>query len=166
MGPSGKAVADRNPNTRVVHYGSRKGSKLIRIYEKEELDVFRIEGEFHSFLLRRHRIDAEQDLSAIADVFYPSHIRFVEVDWKRLRKHLMNKYGEEDGEEILKSARRRRTSIRRVARYLRRKAVFNVHRFYLPLKINKDIKHALDDWSSEFEYEWQLARQRTDRGKR
>jgi hypothetical protein len=165
MGSLGKAAAARDPNTRVVHYGSRKGTKLIRIYKKEELNVFRIEGEFHSFLLRRHRIDTEQDLNAIADVFYPRHIRFVEVDWKRLRKYLMEKYGKDHGEEILKSARKKRSSIRRVTRYLRREGVFNVHRFYRPLKINKDIKGALDDWSSQFDHEWQLARQRTDRGK-
>jgi len=163
---SGKAGDGRNPDNPVVHYGSRKSTKLIRIYWKEELGVFRIEGEFHSPFLRRHRIETEHDISWVASKFYPAHIRFVEIDWKRLRGYLRRKDGKKVAEQMLASARTREASLRSVTRYLRRKGIANIHRFYRPLAINKEIKRALKKWSTQFDYEWQLARQRTDRGDR
>jgi hypothetical protein len=166
MGYSAKAGSGRRPDTPVIHYGSRKGPKLIRIYMKEELGVFRIEGEFHSLFLRRHRVEKEQDISDVADAFCPAHIRFVDIDWKRLRQYLTRKHGKARAKQLLKSARRRRSSIRRVTRYLRLKGVPNVHRFYRPLELNKEVKWALEKWSTQFDYEWQVARQKTDRGER
>jgi hypothetical protein len=163
---SGKAGDGRSPDNPVVHYGSRKGPKLVRIYWKEELEVFRIEGEFHSPFLRRHEIDTEHDINRVASKFYPAHIRFVEIDWKLLRRHLRRKHGKEVAEQMLASARTRETSIRRVTRYLRRKGVANVHRFYRPLAINREIKHALEDWATDYDWEWQMARMKTDRGER
>ena len=166
MESSGKAGAvARNHNTVVDYYGSRKSAKLIRIYEKEELNVFRIEGEFHSSFLRRHRIDEEQDLVDVARDFYPAHICFVEMDWKRLARYLKKKEGREKGDATLREAQKRASSIRRVTRYLRRKGVSNVHRFYVPLEINKDVERALEDWAVRFEDERQKARQRTDRAR-
>ena len=111
-------------------------------------------------------IDKDQDINAVADEFYPAHIRFVRIDWTRLRKHLRRKFGKEDAEQILASARQRESSIRRVARYLRRKGVLNVHRFYRALPINKEIRRALKEWSSDYDCEWQVARMKTDRGGR
>jgi len=146
-----------------VHYGARKAPKLIRAYEKNKLGVFRVEGELHSSLLREHGIDQEADLYGVADAFYPKHISFVKIDWKQLRKHLVNKFGKAAGKDIFEGARERKASIQRAARYLRRKGVCNVHRFYKPLAINKDIKHALNKWAVRFEDEYLQARQRTDR---
>jgi hypothetical protein len=164
MGSSAKVGGGRDPDNPVVHYGSRRGPKLIRIYRKEELGVFRIEGEFHSPFLRQHQIDTEQDIDLVADKFYPGHIRFVQIDWNRLRTYLKRKYGKEQAKEILASARKRKSSIRRVTRYLRRQGVLNVHRFYRPLPINKEIKRALKKWSTDYDYEWQMARMKTDHG--
>jgi hypothetical protein len=167
MGSSGKADDDaRKPDTRVLHYGSRKGSKLVRIYNKEELGVLRIEGEFHSSFLRQRRVETEQDIGSVADDFYPAHVRFVDIDWRRLRRHLRKKYGKERAGELLESAKKRRSSIRRVTRYLRRNGVLNVQRFYRPLEINKEIERALKKWSTQFDWDWQMARQKTDRGER
>ena len=163
MRSSEKAVAAKNPETMVVHYGSRKGPKLVRIYKKAGLGVFRVEGEFHSSLLRQHRIDTEQDLFSVADIFYPAHIRFVEINWKKLRRHLRRKFGKTAAEDVFDEARRRRSSIRRVTRYLRREGVNNVHRFYKLLPINKEVKRALEKWSARFEDQYQQARMKTDR---
>lgn len=166
MGSLGRVGDGKDPDNPVVHYGSRKGPKLIRIYKKQELDVFRIEGEFHSPFLRRHQVETEQDIAFVANKFYPAHILFVRIDWKRLRRHLRRKYGNERAEQILASARKRDSSIRRVTRYLRRKGLLNVHRFYRPLPINKEIKRALERWSTDYDYEWQMARMKTDRHER
>jgi hypothetical protein len=166
MRSSAKAGGGRNPGNPVVHYGSRKSPKLIRTYKKEELDVFRIEGEFHSSFLRLQGIDSEQDIGSVADEFYPAHIRFVEIDWRRLRTHVEKKYGKEHAAKILASARKRESSIHRVTRYLRRRGILNVHRFYRSLSINKQIKRALERWSADYNYEWQMARMKTDRGEK
>lgn len=166
MGYSGKVGGGRDPNNPVVHYGSRKSPKLIRTYKKEELDVFRIEGEFHSPFLRQNRINTEQDINSVAHKFYPAHIRFVEIDWKRLRAYLRRKHGKQQAKQILTSARKREPSIHRVSRYLRRKGVHNVHRFYRALPINKKVKRALEKWATDYDWEWQKARMKTDRGER
>src|SRR6266478_8903333 len=166
MGSSGKAGSvPRTIDVAVDYYGSRKSAKLIRIYKKKELKVFRIEGEFHSSFLRHHRIDDDQDLVDVARAFYPAHIRFVEMDWGKLKRYLRNKEGKEQGKTILQEAQKRASSIRRVTQCLRRKGVSNVHRFYLPLEINKDVERALEDWAARFEDESQKARQRADRAK-
>jgi hypothetical protein len=166
MASSGKAGAvARNRDTVVDYYGSRKSAKLIRFYEKKEVNAFRVEGEFHSSFLRRHRIDDEQDLVDVARAFYPAHIRFVTIDWRKLARYLRKKNGKEEGRRILRKAQKRAASIRRVTRYLRRKGVTNVHRFYLPLEINNDVERALEDWATRFEDERQKARQRADRGR-
>src|SRR6266478_939893 len=166
MASSGKAVAvARNNNTWVGYYGSRKSAKLIRYYKKKELNVFRVEGNFNSNFPRRHRIDNEQDLVDVAGAFYPAHIRFVEMNWGKLKRYLRNKEGKEQGKTILQEAQKRASSIRRVTQCLRRKGVSNVHRFYLPLEINKDVERALEDWAARFEDESQKARQRADRAK-
>jgi hypothetical protein len=162
----GKSQRRKRPAFPVMYFGSRRGPVLIRIYLKKELKVFRIEGEFHSPFLRRHRVDTEQDISIVADEFYPAHIRFVKIDWKRLLRYLIKKHSRERALQLLRSARKRRASIRRVSRYLRRKGVLNVHRFYCLLAINKEIKRALKKWSFAFDYAWQMARQKTDRGER
>ena len=162
MGPSERASAavDKKPVVKVGYYGSRKSAKLIRYYFKKELGVFRVEGEFHSSFLRNHQVADEQDLVDVARAFYPQHLRFVEMDWQKLEQYLRKKHGKDAGKAILRRAQGRAASIQRVTRYLRRKDVTNVHRFYVPLAINKQVRRALEEWAVQFEHDRQKARKR------
>jgi hypothetical protein len=166
MGFSAKAVAaDRKSNATAGHYGSRKSDKFIRHYFKECVNAYRVEGEFHSSFLRRHQIENGEELVDVAREFYPGHIRFVDINWPKLAIHMRRKFGKDEAKMILRGAQKRAASIRRVARYLRRKGVTNVHRFYRNLEINKDVQRALEDWAVRFEHEQQKARQRSDRAR-
>jgi len=137
-------------NNRALYYGSRKTGKLIRCYEKTNLGKFRVEMELHSGLLRD--IKTLDDFMYLPDVVYPNHFRFVKFDWSRLDEYLNNKFGNK-GRRLFAGARYRSPSLQRVRRYLNRNGVVNVHRFFVPLAINKKAQRALDRWASQFKKE-------------
>jgi hypothetical protein len=132
-----------------LYYGSRKSGKLVRCYEKPEVGAYRVELELHSGLLRRHEISGIDDLARLLDVICPKHLQFVDFDWTHLGRHLANKIGNKsDG--VIAAARRRTGSLLRLQHYLRRKGVFNTHRFLVPRAINKDVWRALSKWTRQF----------------
>ena len=130
-----------------LRYGGRKTSKLVRCYWKEKLGVFRVEVELHSKLLRN--ISTLDDFLDLPDIVYPQHLHFVEFDWERLEQHLSSRPAEESS-RIMAGAKRRAPSLRRVRVYLDRHGIVNVHRFLVPLAINKDVRRALDRWARHF----------------
>jgi hypothetical protein len=136
-----------------LRYGGRKSGKLVRCYWKKSNDAYRVEVELHSSLLNQHGIREVRDLVNAARMIYPWHLRFAELDWKKLGLHLAKKKGE-NAQSILAGARRRAKSMRRVTRYLRRKGIQNVHRFLVPLAINDKIERALKKWALQFEKEY------------
>ena len=132
---------------RALYYGGRKTDKLVRCYPKEALGVFRVELELHSGLLRD--ISTLDDFVYLPDVVYPKHFQFVTFDWNRLEQYLNTSFGDE-GRRIIAVARYRSSSLQRVRRYLNRKGVVNVHRFFTPLEINKKAQRALEEWARHF----------------
>lgn len=134
---------------RALRYGGRKTGKLVRCYEKPKLGVFRTEVELHSGILRRNDISTLDDFLCLPDVVYPTHLQFVEFDWGRLEQHL-NAKSSSNGRRIIAGAKRRADSLRRVRRYLNRKGVVNIHRFLVPLAMNKQVRRALDRWARHF----------------
>jgi hypothetical protein len=132
-----------------LRYGSRKSSKLVRCYEKPEVEAYRVELELHSGLLRSHGIAGLEHLVHLPDVIRRKHLQFVDLDWNQLRLHLANKIGNRN-DVVIAGARRRRTSILRVQRYLRRKGVSNAHRFLVPHALNEDVRRALNEWTRKF----------------
>lgn len=140
----------RKNNT--LYYGSRKSDKLVRGYEKPEVGSYRVELEAHSGLLRRHGIFMLDDLVRLPEVLCPKHFQFVDVDWNHLGGYLAKKMGSRS-DRVIAGARQRRGSILRLQRYLRRKGVFNTHRFLLPRAINKDVVQALKRWARGFDNE-------------
>jgi hypothetical protein len=137
------------PGIRLLRYGSRKSGKLLRCYAKHELGVYRVELEIHSSLLRSHQITRLDDLPAVVNFVYPKHLQFVRFEWARLNRHLNRKMGGR-GPAVFNQARMRATSIGRVARYLRKHGVVNIHRFLLPMAKNEEVKLALEEWARRF----------------
>lgn len=135
--------------SRVLYFGSRKSDKFVRCYQKEGLQVFRVELELHSRLLRRHSVSTLDDLRSLPGVVYPKHLQFVEFDWERLERYLTKRFGAQ-ASRILAGARKGEASLQKVRRYLTRQGVVNVHRFLVPLAINKEIVHALNRWARTF----------------
>jgi hypothetical protein len=134
----------------VLYYGTRKTDKLVRCYRKKCLDIFRVEVELHSRLLRD--VSTLDDFVFLPDVVYPKHFQFVAFDWGRLQQYLSRRPGDE-GSRIISGARRRSSSLHRVRRYLDSKGVVNFHRFLVPLALNEEVSRALDRWARHFKKE-------------
>ena len=130
-----------------LRYGGRKTGKLVRCYWKKELEVFRVEPELHSSLLRS--VSTLDDFLCLPDIVYPKHLQFVEFDWKRLEQHLSGRPADESN-RIITGAKRRAASLQRVRRYLVKHGVVNVHRFFVPLGMNDEISRALVRWARHF----------------
>lgn len=107
-------------------------------------------ASLHSGLLLRHRIAGLQDLARLPDVVCHKHLQFVDFDWIKLVDYLRNKMGRRC-EGVIAGARRRNVSILRLQQYLRRKGVFNTHRFLVPRAINDDVRRALNRWTRKFD---------------
>ena len=131
-------------------YGGRKSDKLVRCYWKESVASFRVEFEFHSRLLRTNRIVAIADLARLADFVHLNHVRFVRINWEKLRNYLSDRTSIPD---VSQKACSQRHAIHRTLKFLRNEAgVRNIHRFLVPLlTLNRDIQKALRYWSRNFQ---------------
>jgi hypothetical protein len=129
-------------------YGSRKTGKLVRCYRKKELDAFRVEVEVHSSWLRRYGIVTILDVWKLPASLFPKHIRFVNVNWMALRKHLSRR-GLSSG-HIIQQAKDRSDSIHAVMELLRNSGVHNPHRFLLTVAPSREIFQSLKNWARTF----------------
>jgi hypothetical protein len=144
----GKSQRRRKHQTDVLlYFGTRKSDKFVRCYEKKEVDSYRVELELHSQLLRREKISTLDDFEGLIDTIYPRHLRFVDVDWHRLERHLRRK---RHGTALIAGAQHRAASLSRLRHYLRRHGVANFHRFQAPLAINKKIDRAITTFFLDF----------------
>jgi len=133
--------------TRSRTYGSRKGRKRVRCYDKPELKSFRIELELHSAWLRRFHITRLDNLPELPRAIFPGHIRFVRMDWAALEMHLSRRGL--DAEGIIRAARDKGDSIHAVLGFLRnRVGVQNVHRFLVTAP--PTLFTLLKKWSQSF----------------
>jgi hypothetical protein len=132
-----------------LRYGSRTSPKLVRCYRKKSLDSYRVELEIHSALLRKYAITNAGQLYAIAYKLASRHVRFVRVDWDKLAPALQRRFGAGSAEILTESRRRADVSLGSATRYLG-KRLPNVHRYFKPLRINRDVRTALKRWAEEF----------------
>jgi hypothetical protein len=137
---------------RALHYGTRKSDKFVRCYYKHGLRVFRVEVELHSGLLRRNDISTLDDFIYLPDLIYPTHLQFVDLDWRRLKRYLAKNLGDES-DRVITGVKRRVASLRWLRRYFSRKGVVNVHRFLVPLALNDEVNRALNSWAHHFKKE-------------
>jgi hypothetical protein len=110
--------------------------------------IYRVELELHSGLLKRKQISRLDDFDGLVDAIFPKHLQFVEIDWQRLRRHLLRK---RHSRALIAGARKRGNSLSRLRRYLRSHGITNVHRFLVPLAINERIDRAFTRWLRDFE---------------
>ena len=130
-------------------YGSRKSAKLVRCYWKSELNSFRIELELHSEWLRGHKICTLQDLARLPNLICPSHIRFVQLNWEALRKHLLQRGL--DAERIIRQIKAGKNPIHEDMQFLRATVgVRNVHRFVVSVEETHMVLGALKKWARNF----------------
>jgi hypothetical protein len=142
-----------------LRYGSRFSGKMVRCYQKNSVDAYRVEVELHSSLLPRPRrnnlreiIDSRwTEIGNAGFSIVPGHCRFVKLRFKALGRHLRQRFGER-GDVLLEHTRALSTqSLHSALGYLRRKGIHNPHRFLQPLaRINTVIEEAIGAWAADF----------------
>jgi len=134
-----------------LRFGSRGSPKMVRAYAKQTVGRFRVELELHAAFLRRFSINDCEQLYLVASYLLPGHVRFVGFRWTKLEFYLLRRFGAA-GRVILAESRRLRDegSLRQAVRFLSAKGVSNPHRFFLPLRINRNIRQALREWAVRF----------------
>jgi hypothetical protein len=142
-----------------LRFGSRFSGKLVRCYEKESVNAYRVEIELHSPLLPKRSRDNFHELvetrwPEIAEAGFsivPKHCQFVSLRFRALGRHLRKRFGER-GDVVLERTRARSAdSIHSALVYLRSQGVHNPHRFLRPMKeLNAAIERAIDEWSTDF----------------
>ena len=144
-----------------LRYGARKSAKLVRCYDKPEVQSYRVELEMHSRFINGRTprwspsSDSEEQIlcnvSCLAFRIVPKHLEFVRFDWDAVRRYLRRRFGSQ-GTAILAEARRlARISLSLTRRFLRRHGVNNVHRFLVPMKLNRSVEEALTAWAFAFQ---------------
>jgi hypothetical protein len=141
-----------------LRFGSRKSGKLIRCYQKDEVNAYRIELELHSRLLnkgrreraRQHAYELGFDIHEVAFDIIPRHLSFVRVDWSSLKKYVERRFGKLSNRIIKTAKLSAHRSLSDLKHFLRETGVNNVHRSLLPMKINKSINKALTSWALDF----------------
>jgi hypothetical protein len=149
FGIFGKSRPNNSPLfTRSGLYGSKKAAKMVRVYPKKELDSFRVELEVHSPWLRRYGIVTLQDLAKLPQSLFPKHIRFVNMNWTALTKHLSRRGL--NSAYIIREAKNR-SSIHAVIEFLRNSiGVHNPHRFLRTVAPSQKIFQSLKNWARVF----------------
>lgn len=130
-------------------YGTRKASKLVRCYHKENLDSFRIELQLNSALLLQFKVSTLEDVGKLPNLLCRSHIRFVQIDWVRLHAYLLRRGS--NAEQTIRQAKALSQSIHRTLKFLRATArVPNLHRFLVTTAPTRRILRALTNWAGQF----------------
>ena len=143
---------------RNLRYGSRQAPKLVRAYDKDAVDSYRIELEVHSPLLRKYRISTGFELGRLAWMLVPAHFQFVGFRWDKLRAYLAKKFGQQEGDNIFGEARQRAdSSLQAATRFLSECGVPNPHRFQSPLRLNLRLQKAIECWVKKFPVDDELA---------
>jgi hypothetical protein len=142
-----------------LRYGSRFSGKLVRCYQKESVNAYRVEVEMHSSLLPRPRGDKRREvidtrwpeIVTAGFSILPAHLRFVTFRFEALGRHLRRRFGER-GDLVLEQTRARSTqSLHSALAYLRQRGVNNPSRFLRPLmRINNALERAIDEWAIDF----------------
>jgi len=139
FGKSHRVPRRQYPGT--LRYGTRHSAKMVRCYQKEEVNAFRVELELHSRWAGLPQTDCLLYLLNIMQ----RDFRFVRVDWAALDIYLSKKGAM--GKQIAAEARNKYTSLQRLLRYLRESGVNNPHLFLRTMKKDKLIRDAIDAWS-------------------
>ena len=149
-GVFGKSKLVKTVYKNTIRYGTRRSTKLVRAYFKPEVRSFRLEIEVHSSWLRRHQVLTLKDLRRLPTLLHPSHVKFVRIDWQRLRCHLRRRGL--PARIILQQARARSKSIYAVIDYLRRQVgLVNTDRFLRLIPQDREIYSALMRWALQWE---------------
>jgi hypothetical protein len=134
----------------IVWFGARRSAKYVRAYLKPELNVFRIELEFHAAWLRRHKIYNCFDFRRIPELVLPRHLFFCELNWdavtRRIRESVPN------ARLAITNLTWEEDDIHATLRFLRNELHFtNTHRFLIPLPMfNDPATRALEVWAGQW----------------
>lgn len=145
----GKSRPTRSVET-TRYWGSRKGSKYVRLYHKEEIDKYRVELELHAKFLKTFQIRDTFDFHKFCELLPVRHIYYARFDVEKLIALLRSmemSYGEIW--KILKDIALLEDDVWPTLNYLRLEVgLKNARRLLVPLKTNRLIREALKNWAA------------------
>jgi hypothetical protein len=145
----GKSRPTRSVET-TRYWGSRKGSKYVRLYHKKEIDRYRVELELHAKFLKSHDIKQPFEFQKFCELLPVRHIyyaRFEEQKLITLLRSMEMSYTEIWN--ILKDIALLEGDVWPTLNYLRLElGLKNARRLLVPLKTNRLIRDALKEWAA------------------
>ena len=145
----GKSRPTRSVET-TRYWGSRTGSKYVRLYHKQEIDKYRIELELHAKFLRTYRIRDVFDFRKFCELLPVRHIYYARFAVEKLIV-LLRSMGMSYGQiwKILKDIALLEDDVWPTLNYLRLEfGLRNARRLLVPLKTNRLIREALKNWAA------------------
>lgn len=137
---------------RTDYWGSRKGTKRVQIYFKKEIDSLRVELDLRPKFLRKFQIEGPEDFYKLVAILPRLHILFARLDEQKLRRQLRNMGLRRNQIEAVESEMKLHEDHLWMALcYLRRVVgLKNAHRVLIPIRRNKVIRRALEEWAAQW----------------
>jgi hypothetical protein len=131
-------------------WGSRRGTKFVRSYYKEELGVRRVELQLNRGFLLRHGIRDVFDFEKLVNILPRHHLLFARLDEARALQQLTNVgHGAGGINRILEMVRLLDGDLLAQLSVLRKRGrLINARRVLVPLKKNQLVKDALREWAA------------------
>jgi hypothetical protein len=132
------------------HWGSRKGTKFIRSYFKQEIGAQHVEIQFNGRFLRKHQIDDVFQFRRLVTLLPRRHLYFARLDDQKLIHYLRARgVATERIFQILRRVATLDWNLCATLNHLRRHVhVTNVRRLLVPLKTNRLVEEALATWAA------------------
>jgi hypothetical protein len=147
----GKSQRTEDPaHPGMLYFGARRSPVFARCYEKEAIDCFRIELEYHSEWIVMHRIKTPRDFVRLPELTARIHIAFYKIDPLKLSAALARL-----GVPVASTMRKvilRQDDLSVALRFLRKNVGLpNAIRVLTPLATNGRVERALHIWARQWE---------------
>jgi hypothetical protein len=151
FGLFGKTWSPAGWNPTHQKYGGTRGSKIVKVYAKWEIDALRVELELRSRFLRRHGITDIFDFGRLAEILVGRHIYFGRMNTDKLIERLQ-KFRSAKQQNILEHVANGARSLWETLRYLRQKVgLENTRRLLTPIhEVNRVIDEASLAWAGQW----------------
>jgi hypothetical protein len=138
----------------MLYFGARRSPVFARCYQKEAIDCYRIEIEFHREWLAMHRIETPSDFVRLPELTARIHIAFYKIDPLKLSAALARL--DVPVASTMRKVISRQDDLSGALRFLRKKVGLpNALRVLTPLATNGRVERALHLWASKWEQQAQ-----------
>jgi hypothetical protein len=149
FGKSLRDLPNKNPN--VDWWGSKKGGKRVKSYQKDIIAAHRVEFRMRRRFFKKHGVDDLFDFWKFVDLLPGHHIVFVRLDGKRLKAQLRRTWDSRKTAQLMQGVAVLEGDLTAQLSFLRQRAgLKNTRRLLDPLRINGSIRDAFNNWGARW----------------